>query len=608
MQPIPHSERLETSKPLLKRAFRRYQPLADHALAARLLQFGLKPSDVTRRPLRLQPAQVAQIHAHLVSEPQADAALVQQYMQALLPLGLRHDWDTFTDAINDLAVIWVDLYAEGVSITAVDTLLSAITVSQWFSPWVSKTKTRALQHCLAHLLIESAARYDHTALEFARRHHQHSHLPNGRLLIEQLQQLLIFSQADAGLLLISFKLSSTMLDGHRHRMPEVAVEIIKRLQQSLPKDHSLFHLDSYEFAVLSPQLDHSVKLDLLSAKLRRPFEFTVNVNHQLFSVSPVIGGVCRDATHKKADDMLAQARLALEHADNTYQAFATYSEALSLHADASAQLRQDVLEAFENDRMALYLQPIVDTDSGQCMGAEALLRCRNADGEFIPPPVVIEVLYQQGLGNMFIRWLINTSCRLASTIKQKIPQPIFLSINLTADDLINRELPYLLAQALKLWDVEASIFTLEITENGLLVDEDTAVEIMREFTSMGCRMALDDFGTGYSSMSRLRNLPIDLVKIDQSFVRNVAHSAQDRAIVQGIITMAHGLGKKVVAEGVEDVDCRTIIQSLQCEKIQGYYFSRPLPFDQFLAWVEHGQTPAAQDLVQDLVQDQQATA
>jgi diguanylate cyclase len=98
------------------------------------------------------------------------------------------------------------------------------------------------------------------------------------------------------------------------------------------------------------------------------------------------------------------------------------------------------------------------------------------------------------------------------------------------------------------------------------------------------------------------------VKIDQSFVRNVAHSAQDRAIVQGIITMAHGLGKKVVAEGVEDLDCRTIIQSLQCEKIQGYYFSRPLPFDQFLAWVEHGQTPAAQDLVQDLVQNQQATA
>ncbi|MGP1715866.1 MAG: EAL domain-containing protein [Methylophilus sp.] len=593
MQHLPHTERaarLENDQPLLKQAFRRYQPLSVDALAARLMQFGLTPADVTRSPLELQQAQLTQIKTHLMTEPQANAALVEQYLHALAQLGQRHDFYAFTEALNDLAVIWIDLYAEGVSITSVETLLSALCVPQWFST----SKTRALKHCLSHLLIESAARYDHTALEFARRHHQHSHLPNGRLLVEQLQQLLIFSQTEAGLLLISFKLSSTMLDGHRHRMPEVAVEIIKRLQQNLPKDHTLFHLDSYEFAVLSPQLDHTVKLDLLSAKLRRPFEFTVNAKQQLFSVSPVIGGVCRDATHKKADDMLAQARLALEHADSTYQPFATYSEALSEHADANAQLRQDVLDAFENDRMALYLQPIVDTLSGQCMGAEALLRCRKANGEFIPPPVVIEVLYQQGLGNMFIRWLINTSCRLASTIKQKTRQPIFLSINLTADDLINRELPYLLAQALKLWGVEASIFTLEITENGLLVDEQTAVEIMREFTSMGCRMALDDFGTGYSSMSRLRNLPIDLVKIDQSFVRNVAHSAQDRAIVQGIITMAHGLGKKVVAEGVEDADCRAIIQSLQCEKIQGYYFSRPLPFEQFLAWVEVGQTPAPQ--------------
>jgi diguanylate cyclase len=600
IQPTERAARLESDKPSVQRAFRRYQPLSADALAARLLQFGLKPADVTRSALRLQSVQVAHIQTHLMNEPQVNRALVQQYISAMEKLVQRHDLDAFTEAFNDLAVIWIDLYAEGVSIISVDTLLSAISVPQWFS----NSKTKALKHCLSHCLIESAARYDHTALEFARRHHQHSHLPNGRLLMEQLQQLLIFSQSEAGLLLISFKLSSTMLDGHRHRMPEVAVEIIKRLQQSLPKDHTLFHLDAYEFAVLSSQLDHSVKLDLLSAKLRRPFEFTVNANHQMFSVSPVIGGVCRDATHKKAEDMLSQARLALEHADSTYQSFATYSEALSQHADADAQLRQDVLEAFENDRMSLYLQPIVDTHNGECMGAEALLRCRKANGEFIPPPVVIEVLYQQGLGNMFIRWLINTSCRLASTIKQKTQQPIFLSINLTADDLINRELPYLLAQALKLWDVEASIFTLEITENGLLVDEDTAVEIMHEFTSMGCRMALDDFGTGYSSMSRLRNLPIDLVKIDQSFVRNVAHSAQDRAIVQGIITMAHGLGKKVVAEGVEDADCLAIIQSLQCEKIQGYYFSRPLPFEQFLAWIEEGKA----SVTEVAIVNQQATA
>ena len=580
---------IEDGSSHLKPAFRRYQPLLPDALLTRLMRFGLNPNALTRQPIKLNQTPRSQI-PQLAEE--APEVLIQQYQQALSTLCQRHGWATLVEAINHLAATWVDLYAAGVPLTAIDALLSAIVIPRYFS----NTKTMAFQRCLSQLFLESAARYDHTALEFARRHHQHSQLPNGRLLKEQLQQILVFSQAQAGLLLINFKLTSTMMDGHRHRMPEVAVEIIKRLQLSLPKDHTLFHLDAYEFAVLSPQLDHAVKLDLLSAKLRQPFEFTVHANHQPFSVSPVIGGVCRDALHKKADDMLAQARLALEHADNTYQAFATYSEALSKQADDNAQLRQDVLDAFENDRMALYLQPIIDSNTGTCMGAEALLRCRKENGEFIPPPVVIEVLYQQGLGHMFIRWLINTSCRLASALKQKNTQQMFLSINLTAEDLINRELPYLLAQALKLWNVDASLFTLEITENGLLVDEEAAVEIMHAFTDMGCRMALDDFGTGYSSMSRLRNLPIDLVKIDQSFVRGVAHSAQDRAIVQGIITMAHGLGKKVVAEGVEDADCLAIIEALQCEKIQGYYYSRPLPFEQFVAWLE-GQAAVSQHTV-----------
>ncbi|HSI45370.1 MAG TPA: hypothetical protein VK950_04280, partial [Methylophilus sp.] len=224
-------EDLESGKPLLARSFRRYQPLSTTELAARLKQFGLKPADLTRSVLRLDQVQLTQMQTQLMSEPQVTAVLVQQYLNAVMQLGHPHDWETLANAINDLTAIWVDMYAENVPIASVDTLLSAIIVPQWFS----QSKTLAFQRCLSHVFIASAARYDHTALEFARRHHQYSHLPNGRMLVEQLQQLLIFSQAEAGLLLISFKLSSTMLDGHRHRMPEVAVEIIKRLQQSLPK-------------------------------------------------------------------------------------------------------------------------------------------------------------------------------------------------------------------------------------------------------------------------------------------------------------------------------------------------------------------------------------
>lgn len=545
-------------------------------LTAQLAMFDLHAQDFAQ--MRLDAAVDAALPARLASEFGVAPALSLRWQQVLQAVPAAASIET---ALDLLLQGWMSLYAAGVTQEAIPALVSPLRFRRW---WQGKTRT--LQQCLSFWLVAATAQADRHALQYAKRHHQISGLPNAQSLTEHLQQALLFSAQPVGFLLIHFQCSSTLAATHHQRLPALMTEIIARLQQQLPPGHALYHLEGDAFAVLSPQLDHPSKLDLLSAKLRRPFELTVFVQQQPYAVRPVMGGVCRQAEHQQATHMLDHARLALEHAQTHQMQFSRYSDLLTNQASATAQLRHDVIEAFENDRLGLYFQPIVHAETGVCQGAEALLRCRNALGEWLPPPFVVEVLYQQGLGHLFIRWLINTACRQASVLTQTLTQPFFLSINLTAEDLMNQELPHLLAQSLKLWGVEGSCFTLEVTENGLLMDDDTASQILQAFTALGCRIALDDFGTGYSSMARLRNLPIDLVKIDQSFVRNLAHSPQDKAIVQGIVTMAHGLGKKVVVEGVEDAASLAHVQALHCEKIQGFYYSRPLPFEQFVSWAQ----------------------
>ena len=162
---------------------------------------------------------------------------------------------------------------------------------------------------------------------------------------------------------------------------------------------------------------------------------------------------------------------------------------------------------------------------------------------------------------------------------------MLLTINLCSTDLLDEDLPELLTQSIALWNIPAENLVIEITETDLLADEEKVAQVLDEIVSLGCKLALDDFGTGYSSMARLRNMPIHLVKIDQSFVRHIADSTEDREIVTSILKLAHSLGKEVVAEGVEDAACLQLLRMMKCDKIQGYFYSKPLAFEEFTMWL-----------------------
>lgn len=145
-------------------------------------------------------------------------------------------------------------------------------------------------------------------------------------------------------------------------------------------------------------------------------------------------------------------------------------------------------------------------------------------------------------------------------------------------------MPFLIAQSLDLWQLNPNNIVLEVIESGFLTDEEFANHTLTQLISLGCKIALDDFGTGYSSMLRLRDMPVHLVKIDQSFIRNVAESDQDAAIVRAIISLCGTFGKEVIAEGIENEACLEVLTKMQCQKLQGYFYSKPLPQAAFTQW------------------------
>jgi EAL domain-containing protein (putative c-di-GMP-specific phosphodiesterase class I) len=341
-----------------------------------------------------------------------------------------------------------------------------------------------------------------------------------------------------------------------------------------------------QFDILLPNLSDEIKLNLLAAKLQRAFEQMTHVENQSVLVTPMIGCAYDLKSAVKVTDILSRARLALENALINQQGLVIYSDALKAHLDTQNELENRVLEAFNNDSLTLYLQPVVNLKDSSCAGAELLLRLTEQSKFSIHPGLMVEILNKVGRGKLFTRWLINSACRFAAELKYEHKLDLYLTVNLRAEDLYDFELPYMLLQAIALWKLSPSNLVLEVTENGVLELNEATNSVINELAKSGFKLALDDFGTGYSSLSRLRTMPIDIIKIDQTFVRDISNSKDDYEIVKSIAALATSLGKDVIAEGVEDKTSLDLIKKMKISKCQGYFFAKPMPIEKFVAWVK----------------------
>jgi sensor c-di-GMP phosphodiesterase-like protein len=241
--------------------------------------------------------------------------------------------------------------------------------------------------------------------------------------------------------------------------------------------------------------------------------------------------------------------------------------------------------ALNCETLTLFMQPQIDAVSGECCGAELLLRWRRENGEWVPPPLIIEMIEENGWHHLFTDWLIRFALYTATELSAagiEIP----LSINLMAADLLDSDLPDMFAQRLETWQIPGSRFTIELTESAMLTDPAGCLEIMRQLRALGLRLALDDFGTGYSSLSYLVNLPVDEIKIDRSFVIAMSASNDHLRVVRTIIDLAWDLEMQPLAEGVESEAQVELLRQLGCNRMQGFLYAEALPLEAFIAWYQ----------------------
>ena len=242
-----------------------------------------------------------------------------------------------------------------------------------------------------------------------------------------------------------------------------------------------------------------------------------------------------------------------------------------------SQLRR----ALDRGEFVLYYQPRADVASGRIVGAEALIRWRHPERGLVQPQEFIPLVEDSGLVIPIGEWAIGETCRQLAAWQAAGMRVVPVAVNLASTHLRERGLPELVAQAIACHGLRARLLEIEVTESILLAEPELSLEIAMKLDEMGVRLSIDDFGTGYSSLSYLKRLPIHALKIDRSFVRDLASDPDDAAIITAIIAMAHSLKLKVVAEGVETEAQLAFLNARQCDEYQGFLLRRPMMPDDF---------------------------
>lgn len=322
-----------------------------------------------------------------------------------------------------------------------------------------------------------------------------------------------------------------------------------------------------------------ILMDRILKTIERPFEIG---DHRLFiSCSVGVGfypkdGEDVDTLLKNADTAMYRAK---ESGRNNYQFYVpSMNDRVRERLSLEAKLRQ----ALTNEEFALHYQPKIDLASGMVVGVEALLRWQPADGDAISPASFIPLAEETGLIVPIGEWVLDTACAHNKLLQQSGLPPIGVAVNISARQFDPHALRKSISQALDASGLDAKYLELELTESLVMENPDEVTRILHELREMGLRLAIDDFGTGYSNLSQLQRFPVDRLKIDQSFVRDIGADPNDAIIARAVISLGHSLGMSVIAEGVSNEEQLAFLRANGCDEMQGFLYSRPLPFEDLM--------------------------
>ncbi len=369
-------------------------------------------------------------------------------------------------------------------------------------------------------------------------------------------------------------------NGH-HCGDQILVEVSSRLGEQVRAGDTVARIGGDEFVVLLPDLAQEEDVlpvaERILLALSKPYE----IDGAIFQTSASIGITLNDGCIENPMELIQEADMAMYKAKqegrNNYQWF---TNDLSQNVRERVDLRSEMEKAIENEDFELYYQPQIDGHSGLVAGMEALIRWRHTKRGFVSPMTFISLAEETGQIVPISLWVLDTACRQLRSLADHGMNTLSIAVNISPVHFRRKDFFESIVAALARYDLNPEQLELEITESVLLSDAERTIECLQKLSALGIGIALDDFGTGYSSLSYLKYLPISKVKIDRCFVTDIISDKNDAAIAQGIITMAHHLGIKVVAEGVEDEDQSAFLKKANCDQLQGYHFARPMPAEE----------------------------
>ncbi len=425
------------------------------------------------------------------------------------------------------------------------------------------------------------------------RHDSLTDLPNRVLLNDRLTQALALArrhQKRLALLFLDLDRFKGINDSLGHAIGDRLLQsVAERLLACVRSSDTVSRQGGDEFVILLSEVTQPADAAVTAEKILLALSMPHRIDQQDLHLAASIGVVTYPDDGTDVKTLLKHADLAMYRAKdggrNTYRFFEPDMNGYTVDRQS---LESGLHRAIERHEFVLHYQPIMSLDSGALIGVEALIRWRHPQRGLVPPAQFVPIAEESGFIAAIGRWVLHEACRQSRAWRAAGLPPLRIAINISTVELRDKGFVESVGAVLEENGLVPRDLELELTETFLMRDSNSTAAVLRSLSNLGVRIALDDFGTGYSSLSHLKRFPIDTLKIDQSFVHNLATDADDASIVSAVIGMGKGLQIRVVAEGVETREQLTFLRKQGCPEGQGYYFSRPVSASEFTLLLRHG--------------------
>lgn len=415
-------------------------------------------------------------------------------------------------------------------------------------------------------------------------------MPNRQHLYNKIDAVLHNQKSTdySALLLVDLDRFKDINDTLGHHVGDRLLKMIgPRLAQELQGEQFILaRLGGDEFAVFLPKV-RSVQQSMVYAHRILDclaLEFDLDVFSTQISAS--VGVALAPLHSEDTASLLRQAEVAMYHAKEKMLGVSIYSIENDPHSQERLAIISELGRAIRENQLDLYFQPKINLAEGRCYGFEALIRWQHPTLGFISPDKFIPLAEITSFIHPLTHWVLDKSLKQCQQWHQ-LGYSLIVSVNLSVRNLLDERLPKSIEGLLKKYEIPASLLHIEITESMMMSDPNRALRILQQLNDLGIHLAIDDFGTGYSSLAYLKRLPVKTLKIDRSFVMNMLEDKHNQVIVHSTVNLAHNLGLRVVAEGVESDEIMQSLQMIGCDAAQGYFIAKPMPATVTLEWLAH---------------------